>query len=79
MNDNGSKFLITTPGLVLIGITLLAISLIISKLFDSIFYFVATFIIGFLLLAVVYLIFYLLEEKLLHRARKKCLDKDSKP
>ena len=63
----------------MLGIILVSIALIISKLFDSIFYFVATFIIGFFLVAMVYLIFYLLEEKLLHQARKKCLDKENEP
>lgn len=75
--SNFSKFLLSTPGMVTLGVILLAISLIFAKLFGSIFYFIATFTIGFLIVVIVYLILYLLEDKLLHQARKKCLDKEN--
>jgi high-affinity Fe2+/Pb2+ permease len=73
-----SKFLLSTPGIVLMGIGALVVLWIFGKLVGASFFFIATLVIVFLIVLVSYLVIHLVDEPLLEKIKNCLSGPDSK-
>jgi len=64
-----NKFLLSTPGIVLMGIGALVVLWIFGKLVGASFFFIATVVIVFLIVLVSYLVIHLVDEPLLEKIK----------
>ena len=75
--SNQYKFLCSAPGMVLVGVILLLISIILGRLFGASYFAMATLTLCFLITLIIYLVLQLFEEKLLKKFRKFMTENDN--
>ena len=73
------KFLCSAPGLVLIGVILLLISIILGKFFGASYFAMASLTLIFLIMLIIYLVMHLFEKKLMNKIRKCITEPDIQP
>jgi hypothetical protein len=73
------KFMCSAPGMVLMALILLLMSIILGKLFGASYFAMATLTLIFLFLLIIYLVMHLFEKKLMKKIQKCFTEPDDQP